>query len=51
MNVALTRARRHLSVVGDSATLCHHAFYRRFVEYCERQAAYRTIWEEMEDFC
>lgn len=48
MNVALTRARRHLGVVGDSATVCHHAFYRRLVEYCERHAAYRTIWEENE---
>jgi superfamily I DNA and/or RNA helicase len=28
MNVAMTRARRKLLVVGDSATLSAHPFYR-----------------------
>ena len=32
INVALTRARRHLFVVGDSATLSGHTFYARFIE-------------------
>ena len=50
MNVALTRARRHLAIVGDSATLCHHEFYRRLVEYAERAGAYETIWEDPENF-
>ncbi len=46
MNVAMTRARRKLLVVGDSATLSRHPFYRRMIDYFESLGAYRTIWEE-----
>ena len=46
MNVALTRARRKLLVIGDSATIGGHAFYRRWLEYCEAFGSYRTVWEE-----
>jgi predicted DNA helicase len=46
MNVALTRARRKLLIIGDSATLASHPFYARLIEYCERLGAYRTVWEE-----
>lgn len=45
MNVAMTRARRKLILVGDSATLCGHPFYRRAIEYFESLGAYRTVWE------
>ena len=44
-NVALTRARRKLIVIGDSATIGAHPFYQRLLEYFERQNAYRTVWE------
>jgi len=46
MNVALTRARRKLVVIGDSATLANHEFYNAMLEYCERIGAYHTVWEE-----
>ncbi len=46
MNVALTRARRKLIVVGDSATLGAHPFYQRLFAYFEEIGAYRSIWEE-----
>ena len=46
MNVALTRARRKLIVIGDSATLSGHPFYRRMIEYFESIGAYKTVWEE-----
>ena len=46
MNVALTRARRKLIVIGDSATLAGHPFYQRLLEYFELHGAYRTVWEE-----
>ncbi len=46
MNVALTRARRKLLVIGDSATLAAHPFYHRLLEYIETHGSYRTIWEE-----
>ncbi|MFO0876565.1 MAG: AAA domain-containing protein [Gemmataceae bacterium] len=45
-NVALTRARRKLIVLGDSATLAHHPFYQRLCEYFEAIQAYHTVWEE-----
>jgi superfamily I DNA and/or RNA helicase len=46
MNVALTRARRKLLVVGDSATLSALPFYRRLFEYFEEVGGYHTVWEE-----
>ncbi len=45
MNVALTRARKHLFVVGDSATLSGNHFYERFVEMTQATGAYRSAWE------
>jgi superfamily I DNA and/or RNA helicase len=46
LNVALTRGRRKLLIVGDSATLSVLPFYRRMFEYFEGLGAYRTVWEE-----
>jgi predicted DNA helicase len=46
MNVALTRARRKLIVVGDSATLGGHPFYAALLEYFQSIGSYRTVWEE-----
>ena len=46
MNVALTRARRLLLVVGDSATLAVHPFYERLFSYFESAGACRSVWEE-----
>lgn len=45
MNVAITRAKRHLFAVGDSATLTGHAFYARFIEEAQTQQGYRSAWE------
>jgi ATP-dependent RNA/DNA helicase IGHMBP2 len=47
-NVALTRARRKLIVVGDSATLSVLPFYRSLFEYFEAAGAYHTVWEEID---
>jgi predicted DNA helicase len=46
MNVALTRARRKLLVIGDSATLACHPFYQRMIAYFESIGAYHSVWEE-----
>ena len=45
MNVALTRARRKLIVIGDSSTLANHPFYLRLLDYFEREGAYGTVWD------
>lgn len=47
MNVAMTRARRKLVVIGDSSTLSAIPFYKRFIEYAESIGAYRSSWEEI----
>jgi len=46
MNVALTRARRKLLIIGDSATLSAHPFYQSLFGYLESIGAYRSVWEE-----
>ena len=48
MNVAMTRAKMKLVVIGDSATLGNDGFYSDFLEFAERLGAYRTAWEFME---
>ncbi|MBL7901981.1 MAG: AAA family ATPase [Bacteroidia bacterium] len=45
MNVALTRARKKLVVIGDSSTIGLNPFYKAFLEYCEKNGVYRTAWE------
>ena len=46
-DVALTRARRKLLVIGDSATLANHPFYQRMLTYFESIGAYSSVWEEV----
>jgi superfamily I DNA and/or RNA helicase len=48
MNVALTRAREKLIVIGDSGTLANHSFYRDFMTYAEEIGAYVSAWEFIE---
>jgi superfamily I DNA and/or RNA helicase len=45
MNVAITRAKNRLFVIGDSATIGNDPFYKSFLEYVERRGEYRTAWE------
>lgn len=45
MNVALTRAKKKLIVIGDSATLANDEFYQKFVEYAEEIGGYRSVFE------
>ncbi len=46
MNVALTRARRKLIVIGDSSTIASHDFYCALLEYFDSINAYHSVWEE-----
>ncbi len=45
MNVALTRAKVHAFVVGDSATLGGHPFYVRLIQRSQTLGGYRSAWE------
>ena len=45
MNVAITRAKKKLVLIGDSATLANHPFYKDFFDYAESIGAYKTAWE------
>jgi ATP-dependent RNA/DNA helicase IGHMBP2 len=45
MNVAITRAKEQLFVIGDSATIGADTFYNAFLTYIEKQGEYRTVWE------
>jgi superfamily I DNA and/or RNA helicase len=45
MNVAMTRARKKLVMVGDSATLSTHGFYADLVAYAQEHDAYKSAWE------
>ncbi|HEX7903514.1 MAG TPA: AAA domain-containing protein [Chitinophagaceae bacterium] len=45
MNVAITRAKEKLFVIGDSATIGADPFYNAFLTYVEQQGNYRTVWE------
>ncbi len=45
MNVAMTRAKKQLIVVGDSATFGNNNFYSAFLAYCEAHGGYRSAWE------
>ncbi|WP_282783690.1 AAA domain-containing protein [Phaeodactylibacter xiamenensis] len=47
MNVAMTRAKKQLIIVGDSATIGGDRFYADFLTYCEQQGLYQTAWEYM----
>jgi ATP-dependent RNA/DNA helicase IGHMBP2 len=45
MNVAITRAKEQLFVIGDSATIGADNFYNGFLTYIEKYGVYRTVWE------
>lgn len=49
MNVAMTRARKKLVVIGDSATIAQFPFYADFIKYVEDTGGYRSAWELAED--
>ncbi len=45
MNVAITRAKEQLFVIGDSATIGADPFYNAFLSYIEKHGNYRSVWE------
>lgn len=47
MNVAITRAKKKLVVIGDSATVSSHTFYDRFIAHASEIGGYRSAYEFM----
>lgn len=47
MNVALTRAKEQLVVIGDSSTIGLDKFYDQFLKYTESIDGYQSAWEFM----
>ncbi len=45
MNVAITRAKEQLFIIGDSATIGGDAFYNALLDYIEKNGTYRSVWE------
>lgn len=46
-NVAMTRARKMLIMIGDSATLSSHPFYLELLEFVQREGFYKSAFELM----
>jgi ATP-dependent RNA/DNA helicase IGHMBP2 len=45
-NVAMTRARKKLIMIGDSATLGSHPFYLELLDYVQGNSFYKSVFEE-----
>jgi superfamily I DNA and/or RNA helicase len=45
MNVALTRAKTRLEVLGDGATVANHPFYAAFIAHTEATGAWHSSFE------
>lgn len=45
MNVAMTRARKKLVVIGDSSTLAYSSFYADMISYAEQLNGYQSVWD------
>lgn len=48
MNVAMTRAKKKLIVIGDSSTIGLDDFYSKWLEFVEQNGSYRSAWEYMD---
>ncbi len=49
LNVAITRAKERLVMVGDSATLGHDVFFREMIEYFQGMELYQSVFEFSSD--
>jgi superfamily I DNA and/or RNA helicase len=41
----MTRARKKLIMIGDSATLSAHPFYLRLLEFVQKENFYKSVFE------
>lgn len=47
LNVALTRARFKLIIIGDMSTLASDPIYNKLAEHIEKNGSYKSAWEYM----
>ena len=47
MNVAMTRAKKKLVIIGDSSTLSRSVFYNEMVGYAEKINSYQSAWDHL----
>jgi len=47
MNVAMTRAKENLFIIGDSSTISSDPYFSKFLDHAEQTRAYRSAWELM----
>lgn len=45
LNVAITRARRQVALIGDSATLASNTFLAGIIDYAQSHGEHRSAWE------
>jgi len=45
LNVAMTRAKAKLVMIGDSATLCQHEFFDKLITYVQSEGLYKSAFE------
>ncbi|MEM6812889.1 MAG: AAA domain-containing protein [Bacteroidota bacterium] len=45
LNVAMTRAKHRLIMVGDSSTLGNDPFFNKMIDYVQQHGTYRSIYE------
>jgi ATP-dependent RNA/DNA helicase IGHMBP2 len=49
MNVAMTRAKKKLVVIGDGVTLSRLPFYSNFISYAASKETYHSAWEFVDE--
>jgi len=49
MNVAITRAKKKLVIVGDSSTIARLPFYADMIKYAESIGGYQSAWEYIDN--
>ncbi len=45
MNVAITRAKERLIIIGDSATVGGDDFFNKLITYVQENGCYKSVWE------
>lgn len=48
MNVAMTRAKKELVIIGNSETLASNNFFSKLIEYINNLGGYHSIWEYLD---